>query len=219
MFILKYRRFSTAVLGSAVFFRPAVPISYTQRSLQANLNSARDVANLLPLWYSGTALNFFLIHNVNKKEKDTMMKPTEILQEHWKAIEEKNFDKARGYLAEDFTFSGPVPKPLGAKEYIEVHQSLLGGLQDWKFNFSILNEQENKVLAKVRITATHTRDLSLPFMPEVSTIRATGKRVALPEEKVEVVLKGDKIAQLKVEQVPEGGVTGLLKQLGVPAKS
>jgi predicted ester cyclase len=147
------------------------------------------------------------------------MKPTDILREHWKAIEEKNFEKARTFLSEDFKFSGPVPKPIGTAEYINVHRSLLQGIPDWRFNANIFSEQQNKVAAKVRVTGTHTAKLSLPFLGDTGTIQPTGKKLALPEEKVEVVMKGDKISRMTVEQVPGGGVPGLLKQMGVAPKS
>jgi predicted ester cyclase len=146
------------------------------------------------------------------------MKPTDILREHWKAIEEKNFEKARGFLSEDFTFSGPVPKPIGTKEYIDVHRSLLQGIPDWRFNANIVGEQQDKVAAKVRVTGTHTANLSLPFLGDTGTIQPTGKKLALPEEKVEVVIKGDKISRMTVEHVPGGGVPGLLNQMGVSPK-
>jgi predicted ester cyclase len=147
------------------------------------------------------------------------MKPTDILREHWKAIEEKNFDKARTFLSEDFTFSGPVPNPIGTKDYIDVHRSLLQGIPDWRFNANIVGEQQDKVAAKVRVTGTHTANLSLPFLGDTGTIRPTGKKLALPEEKVEVVIKGDKISRMTVEHVSGGGVPGLLNQMGVSAKS
>jgi predicted ester cyclase len=147
------------------------------------------------------------------------MKRTDILREHWKAIEEKNFDRARTFVSEDFTFSGPVPNLKGTKEYIDVHRSLLQGIPDWQFNANIFSEQENKVAAKVRVTGTHTANLSLPFLGDTGTIQPTGKKLALPEEKVEVVMKGDKISRMTVEQVLGGGVPGLLKQMGVSPKS
>jgi len=140
---------------------------------------------------------------------------SDIVLELLHAIEEKDYDRASRYLTNDFTFTGPVPKPVDNKGFIEVHRSLLKAIPDWRFNFKPIKENENEVTGKVHITGTQTGDLTLPMMPNVGTIRATGKRISLPEENVQFRLKSNKVSGLKVDVIPNGGVTGILQQIGV----
>jgi predicted ester cyclase len=131
------------------------------------------------------------------------------------ALEEKDYDRAARFLSNDFTFSGPTPKPVDGKEFIEVHRHLLQAIPDWRFNFNVVKEGEDEVTGRVHITGTHTRDLTLPVMPNLGTINATGKKISLPEEKVHIKTKGNKITRFNVDAIPKGGVMGILSQMGV----
>ncbi len=142
-------------------------------------------------------------------------KGSDIVLELLHAEEEKDFDKVAKSLTDDFTFSGPVPKPIGSKEYIEVHRALLNAFPDLRFNFTIIKEDANEVTGKAHLTGTHTGDLTVPMIPNVGTVHATGRRISLPEEKVHITVKGNKINRFDVDKVPGGGVMGILSQIGV----
>jgi hypothetical protein len=142
-------------------------------------------------------------------------KSSDLVLELLHAEEEKDFEKVGRCLTNDFMFSGPTPKPIGREDYIEVHRQLLNAIPDWRFNFTVIKEDENEVTGKVHVTGTHTRDLNLPMIPNLGTVHATGKRISLPEEKVHLKIKGNKISRFDVESVPNGGVMGLLSQVGV----
>ncbi len=130
------------------------------------------------------------------------------------ALEAKEFEKAASYLADDFVFSGPVPQPIGKQEFIAVQSAFESAFEDWSFNSHDEVEQGDRVLAAVQITGTHTRDLILP-MPGMPAIPATHKKISLPEEHMEFTFKGDKIASLTSDNMPGGGVPGVLHQIGV----
>ncbi len=142
-------------------------------------------------------------------------KGSDIVLELLHALEEKDYDRAARFLSNDFTFSGPTPKPVDSKEFIEVHRQMFKAVPDWRFNFNVLKEDENEVTGRVHITGTHTGDLKLPILPNLGTIHATGKRISLPEERVQIRLKGSKIGRFNVEAVPNGGIKGILSQIGV----
>jgi predicted ester cyclase len=131
------------------------------------------------------------------------------------ALEARDFDKAAAYLTDDFVFAGPVPQPVGKREFIAVQSAFEDAFQDWSFNSHDEVERGDQVTAAVQITGTHSRDLVLPI-PGMPTIPATGKRVSLPEEHITFTFKGDKIASLTSDNTPGGGVPGILAQLGVP---
>jgi predicted ester cyclase len=131
------------------------------------------------------------------------------------ALETRDFNKAASYLADDFVFVGPVPQPIGKQEFLAIQSAFEDAFQDWSFNSHDEVEQGDTVVAAVQITGTHTRDLVLP-MPGMPPIPATGKRVSLPVEHITFTFKGDKIAGLTSDNVPGGGVPGVLAQIGVP---
>ena len=143
------------------------------------------------------------------------MSKVDIVQAFSDALEAKDFNKAASYLADDFVFVGPAPQPLGKQEFLAVQRACEEAFPDWSFNSHDEVEQGDRVVAAVQITGTHTRDLVLPI-PGLPPIPATGKRVSLPEEHITFTFKGDTIASLTSDNVPGGGIPGLLAQIGVP---
>jgi predicted ester cyclase len=142
-------------------------------------------------------------------------KGSDVVLELLHALEEKDFSRAATFLSNDFTFSGPTPKPIDSKAFIDVHRQLFQAIPDWRFNFNVIKEDDNEVTGRVHITGMHTRDLTLPMVPNLGTVHATGKKISLPEEKVHIKMKGSKINRFNVEVTPKGGVMGLLAQIGV----
>ncbi len=131
------------------------------------------------------------------------------------ALEEKDFDKAKTYLTNDFEFTGPTPKPVNGKEFIDVHRYLFQAIPDWRFNFNVIKEDDNEVTGRVHVTGTQTGELNLPMIQNLGTIQPTGKRISLPEEKAHVKVKGNKISRFQVDVSPNSGIMGLLSQIGV----
>jgi predicted ester cyclase len=130
------------------------------------------------------------------------------------AAEAGDFNKLSGMLADDMVFAGPVPEPVGKREFIGVQSAMQAGIPDWKFNASDYKENGDKVTANLQITGTQTKELKLP-MPGMAPIPATGKHVSLPKEPATFTVKNGKISRLEVTSVPGGGVMGVLGQLGV----
>ena len=144
-------------------------------------------------------------------------KGSDLVLEFFHAIEEKDFDRAANCLSNDFTFSGPTPKPVDKKEYIDVHRHLVQAIPDWRFNYNVIKEDQNEVVGRVHITGTHTRELTLPMIQNLGTVPPTGKRITMPEENVRVKVTGSKISRMEVEVPQNGGMVGLLSQIGVDA--
>jgi predicted ester cyclase len=118
-------------------------------------------------------------------------------------------------LTDDMVFAGPVPQPVGKREFVGLMSALVAAMPDWKFNGKDFKQNGDKVTAVFQITGTQTGELNLP-MPGFQKLPATGKHVALPKEGITITIKNGKIAQLESEVVPGGGVNGVLSQLGVP---
>jgi len=144
------------------------------------------------------------------------MKPKEVINGLMKAMEERKWEDANRYLADDFTFSGAVPKPVGKKEWLGIHKALEAGTPDWRFNLHDVKENGNKVQGKVNITGTHSKDIPgpVPGLIRDAGIQASGKKVTLPEEECEFDVSDGKVKRLYVKPVAGGGVPGFLQQIG-----
>jgi predicted ester cyclase len=131
------------------------------------------------------------------------------------ASETGQSSKLAEYLSDDMVFAGPVPQPVGKREFIGLITALVAAIPDWKFNIKDFKQNGDKVTAVAQITGTQTRELNLP-LPGFKIFPASGKHVALPKEGMTITVKNGKISRLESEVVPGGGVNGVLAQLGVP---
>jgi ketosteroid isomerase-like protein len=129
------------------------------------------------------------------------------------ASEAGQSSKFAGMLSDDMVFSGPVPEPVGKREFVGLMDAMVAALPDWKFNARDFKENGDKVTVTFQITGTQTGELNLP-MPGFHKIPATGKHVSLPKEPTTVTVKDGKISRLESAVVPGGGVSGVLAQLG-----
>ena len=142
------------------------------------------------------------------------MKITDIAQNFLHKLEAADFTEAEGYLAYDFIFIGFVKQPVGKKSFMDLMRALLTGIPDLAFNSSDLSPMDNQVTLKIHITGTHTNDMP-PLFPGMPEIRATGRRINLPEATAAFTTRGDRITQIEAETDLENNIEGLLEQLGV----
>jgi predicted ester cyclase len=140
------------------------------------------------------------------------MDNTEIVKTGMKAWESNDVQTLSDLVADDFVLTGPVPQPVGKQEFIGLMRIIHAAMPDFAFNVSSFEGHGDTVIAKSRITATHTGVLALPGMPPIP---ATGKKVALPEEVQTYTLKNGKLQSLITDARPDAGIPGMLAQLGV----
>ncbi len=142
------------------------------------------------------------------------MSASDVVKEGLAAMEAADIAKLESLVADDFSMSGPVPMPVGKREFVGLMMALVKAMPDWKFNAGEFKENGDQVTVPLRITGTHTGELPLP-MPGLPAIPASGTKVALPSEPSTFTVKNGKLTKLEVESTPTGGVTGILSQLGV----
>lgn len=142
------------------------------------------------------------------------MNPQELVQDVYSSLEKKQSAHALDILSDDFVFSGATPVPLNKHQWVGVIEAMIAAMPDWSFGYKLVNANGNDVEGTVEITGTQSGELALPI-PGIPRVPATGKKVRLPKEKVELTVRDGQITSLKVENVPNGGVPGILKQLGV----
>jgi predicted ester cyclase len=141
------------------------------------------------------------------------MKHEQIVTEVISALEKKNWGKVTEKLTDDFTFKGAMPKPLKRNEWVGVQRAIQSGMPDLRFNLHQVALKGDKVVAKLTLSGTHTRELPSTPMLTNNPIPSTGKKIQLPEEEVEFTFKGDKISELYVKPIEHGGVKGILEQM------
>lgn len=143
------------------------------------------------------------------------MSAIDIVKAGLAAVEAGDFKKLDGMVADDYVFAGPVPKPLGKREFIGLQSALLAAMPDWKFNATDFKEDGDVVTVTLRVTGTQTGELSLP-MPGIPVLPASGKQISLPGEISVFTVKNGELARLDITPTPGGGLLGILAQLDVP---
>ena len=119
---------------------------------------------------------------------------------------------AAQYMTDDFVFEGWTPQALNKGEFLALQSELHAAMPDYAFNLSDVHQQNGIVGALIQISGTHTHTLSLPMFG-IPLVPYTGTFVILPQEHVEFKLADNKVARMRVETVPGGGLAGLLQQL------
>ena len=140
------------------------------------------------------------------------MKPTEIVQTFITALQAGDMDMAAQHMMDDFVFEGWTPQALNKGEFLALQSELHAAMPDYAFNLSNMREQNGVVRALMQIMGTQTHPLNLPMFG--IRVPYTGVSVILPQEHVEFVPEDDKVARMRVESVPGGGLAGLLQQIG-----
>ncbi len=143
------------------------------------------------------------------------MNAIEIVKAGLAAAESGQPSKLADLLSDDMVFAGPVPQPVGKREFVGLQTAMVAAIPDWKFNGKDFKQNGDKVTATFQITGTQTGELNLP-MPGFPKVPATGKHVSLPQEAMTFAVKDGKISRIESANVPGGGVAGVLAQLGVP---
>lgn len=116
-------------------------------------------------------------------------------------------------VTDNFEFLGVTPQALGKAEFLGFIQSLHTAFPDFKFNETTASESGDTATIKHKISGTHTGTFNIPGMP---AIPATGKKFVLPEETSVFTFHADKATKYTAHPAPDGGLPGILKQLGVP---
>jgi ketosteroid isomerase-like protein len=138
------------------------------------------------------------------------MTPTSVLMNLDKEISGGDLSKAGQYMSDDFKFTGDGPQPFNKDETLGVWATLRAAMPDFKHNLTAVRESGSIVYGTVEMTGTHTGTLSIPHGP---TLRATGRAFRNPVERIAITVRNGKVSEWAVEQVPGGGLAGILGQL------
>ena len=141
----------------------------------------------------------------------------DVILEVFDAIEKKKFDKAQELL--DGKFSSEIlRKPVKADEYLDVYRRIKEGMPDAKFVISDLTSNGETFKAKLKIKGTHTH--TMPALKKGwKSMKKTGKKINKIVTEVEIVLRSDKIMEIRNLKPGKGVAAGLLDELNLLPKS
>lgn len=139
------------------------------------------------------------------------MNPLSVLMSLDKEISGGDLSKAGQYIADDFKFVGVGPEAFNKDQTLGVWATLRAALPDFNHNLRNLRESGNIVYGVVEVTGTHTGTLAIPHGP---TLKATGRKLQNPQERVAITVRNGKVTEWAVESVPGGGLAGVIGQLG-----
>ena len=138
------------------------------------------------------------------------MSAQEVVQNYLSAFKAGDYDKSGSFLADDFTFSGPVPEPVGKDAYV----IMKAAFSDIDYGSGIVGGEGNVVKVKYQLSGTHTGNLDLTSMG-MDVIPATGKTFANKAEVFDFVVEGNKIASISAKPTEGAGLMAILAQIGV----
>lgn len=138
---------------------------------------------------------------------------TKVVSQVVAAIEAQNWDGARALLSDDFKFTGAVPEPISAEQWLGIHRAFAAAMPDLRMNYAPTKSNGSHTSGTVKLTGTHTGEFNLP-VPGIPRVAATGNKIANPTEYVDVTVKGGKLTEWRVEPTPDGGVFGIVSQMG-----
>lgn len=140
------------------------------------------------------------------------MSPIGVVKTFITALQSGDMEEAASSMSDDFVERGWTPQPLDRQQFLALLSSLRGAMPDFSFNLSDVRERDNGAEALIAISGSHTRDLALPEYG-LPLIPYSGVAIYLPQVRSEYTIKDDKVAEMLVETLPGGGLTGLLQQI------
>jgi hypothetical protein len=130
------------------------------------------------------------------------------------AIQTGDFKKAKSLLSSDFKFSGPVPEPISADEWMGMSASLKAAFPNLDYHFKVESVDGNTAHISAELSGTHSGMLDLTSM-HMGTIQATGKSFKAAHEHGKATVHDGKITTWAMEPTKGAGLMAILDQLGV----
>lgn len=129
----------------------------------------------------------------------------------FEAIEKEKFEEAEVLL--DGNFSTVILKEkVSREEFLEVYRRIKEGMPDAKFRIVNLTSDGEVFRAKVKVSGTHKQPI--PSLKKGwKAMKPTGKKVNKIITSVEILLRGDKILEIRNRDEKKGVIACLLDEL------
>jgi predicted ester cyclase len=144
--------------------------------------------------------------------EERVMSPVDVVKTFITALQAGDMEEAARFMSDDFVERGWTPQPLDGFAFLAMMSALRSAMPDFSFNLSETSARGGEIEALISVSGTHTRDLSLPEFG-LPLVPYSGVAVQLPQVQATFRVKEDAIAEMLVETVPGGGLSGLLQQI------
>ncbi len=133
------------------------------------------------------------------------------------AIGKDRFEEAQECL--DGKFSSVIlMKEVSGDEYLDIYRRIKEGMPDAKFEIVDLTSDGETFKAKIKIKGTHSQ--TMPALKKGwKSLKKTGKKINKIVTSVEIVLRSDKIMEIRNLTPGKGVAAGLLDELNLLPKN
>ena len=142
------------------------------------------------------------------------MNKRETVQALMDAVQKGDFENVKSMLADDFQFSGPVPKSINKETWLDMSVSLKTAFPDLDYHFKAIGTEGDVVKTTAQLSGTHNGSFDLTNM-NMGVIPATNKAFSTKSEKTKITVKDGKITVWAVEPNDDAGLMEILKQLDI----
>jgi predicted ester cyclase len=152
-----------------------------------------------------------------KKTEVFNVNTNNLINEMFYDFQAGKFERANVLLADDFrgTLLG---KEVNRPVYISAYRSLLEGIPDLRIHVQNIRTDGTKINARVKISGTNTHAIPA-LMKGWHEIPATNKKIDGLITELEIILKDDKVEEIRSAHNARGLFAGLLDSLGMDYKT
>lgn len=142
------------------------------------------------------------------------MSAEQIIRASAEALIVGDIARTLSYYTADATISGgPFPVPVPAATGLQSMYNTITAMSDVRIEFDSFTQEGDRVAVVFHSGGIHIREFNLG-LPGRPTLPPTGKRYWV-EDKYIWTMRGDKLAALQIDSPPNGGLPGILRQLGM----
>ena len=143
-----------------------------------------------------------------------MAQQPDSIRRFFDALERHDLEEAVRYTGVGFTVEAPGHFPLSFKDFCRTQLAVWRAFPDLRYNATDIRQTLSLGEATVRITGTFLHDLALPWQ-SIPVVPATGRRIALPPERLGFTLEWGEILTVRTESLSALGLLGVLRPVGV----
>lgn len=141
----------------------------------------------------------------------------DVILDVFDAIEKDKFEKAEDCLASNFS-STVLRKEVKKEEFLDFYRRIKEGMPDAKFEIVDLTSDGDSFKANIKIKGTHSHEI--PSLKKGwKKMKPTGKKINKIVTSLEIVLRGDRIIEIKNIKENHGVISGILDELNLLPKN